>query len=207
MRPPRGRSGEMHPRLRSSSSWIAQASRWRTRSCTLRSRTCRPPRGHPRRRVSRWVACPTGRRRGRRPRQRRSSTRVWCRRPWSRQQDLRSHRPKGGGKPRRVLGDQLMGARLHYSRRATAAAVLRSKERRCCVFSFACFGTRKPHHKSIPEISLVCGRESCRAPKVAGVLERHAFTFTPRVTFTLTPAALARNRGWTRPCRRTAPRS
>jgi hypothetical protein len=79
-----------------------------------------------------------GRRRGRRPRQRRSSSRVWCRRPWSRQQDLRSHRPKGGGKPRRVLGGQLMGARLHYSRRATAAAVLRSKERRCSVAFSAC---------------------------------------------------------------------
>ena len=157
MRPPRGRSGEMRPRLRSSSSWIAQASRWRTRSCMLRSRTCRSPRARPRRRVSRWVACPKGRRRGRRPRQRRSSSRVWrrrrgrrprqrrsstcvwCRRPWSRQQDLRSHRPKGGGKPRRVLGGQLMGARLHYSRRATAAAVLRSKERGCCVFKLCLF--------------------------------------------------------------------
>ena len=156
MRPPRGRSGEMRPRLRSSSSWIAQASRWRTRSCMLRSRTCRSPRGRPRRRASRWVACPTGRRRGRRPRQRRSSSRVWCRRPWSRQQDLRSHRPKGGGKPRKVLGDQLMGARLHYSRRATAAAVLRSKERRVLRFQLCWFWARKPHHKSKPEISLDC---------------------------------------------------
>ena len=162
MRPPRGRSGEMRPRLRSSSSWIAQASRWRTRSCTLRSRTCRSPRGRPRRRVSRWVACPTGRRRGRRPRQRRNSSRVWCRRLWSRQPNLRSHRPKGGGKPRKVLVDQLMGARVHYSRRATAAAVLRSKERGvACSTPRSCFGTRKPHHKSIPEISLVCGRASC----------------------------------------------
>jgi hypothetical protein len=204
MRPPRGRSGEMRPRLRSSSSWIAQASRWRTRSCTLRSRTCRSPRGRPRRRVSRWVACPTGRRRGRRPRQRRSSSRVWCRRPWSRQQDLRSHRPKGGGKPRKVLVDQLMGARVHYSRRATAAAVLRSKERGCCVFT--------------TKALLVLGHGSLTTKaslRFRGwVLEFrdtciHIHTRVGQVTVTQNLCGMApgAKRGWTRPCRRTAPRS
>ena len=53
---------------------------------------------------------------------------MWCQRPWSGRHNLRSHLPKGGGKPRKVLRDQ-MGGRLHCSpqasRRATAAAVLR----------------------------------------------------------------------------------